>query len=185
MVTANKTLKMSTMIHIYWALCGQQALYTTSAEACKPAVSSRRCAKHLICILSLIAQNSSRNWVLVLFLFYTWKDWGSEGTVDLSKVIHLVGSKVGVQDEPAWLPNFQALHLTPAGHLTYFLPRCQCAQAPSVQAWAVRSQKGHAQSSRKQREAHDSCTKVLLATDPGNLLSHGLTSISALSLPAK
>lgn len=130
MVTANKTLKMSTMIHtIYRALCRWQALYTISTVACEPIVSSRHCAKHLTHILSCVHQNSSRKWVLIVFHFMLEKTEAQRG-VGLPKAIQLKSSEAEVQDKSGCFPNFQAFYLTSTGHLTHLLPWCQRAQAP-------------------------------------------------------
>lgn len=130
MVAANKTLKMSTMIHIiYWALCRWQALYTTLTVACEPIVSSRHCAKHLTHILSCIHRNSPRKWVLIVIHFMLEKT-EAQRAVGLPKAIQLISREAEVQDESCCLPNFQAFYLTSTGHLTHLLPWCQCAQAP-------------------------------------------------------
>ena len=79
---------------------------TISAVACESLVSSRQRAKHLICIVSFTAQNK---WVLLLFPFYTWGNWGSERVISLPKVTQLVGSKAGVQAEDSITAKFSSI----------------------------------------------------------------------------
>lgn len=133
-------------------------------------------AKHfLIC-------SSEQTQVLLLLLFYTWENWGSERILSLPKAKQLVGSKAGIQTDTRLTPKFSSTIFDTCRPFDILSSQASICMGPSCTGVDYEVLRG---SCPEPQETEGSTWLMGKSLTGNNLLPCGLTSISALSLPTK